>query len=118
MTDNESRKETDQGQIAIARLLTASEVAKILGISKKTVNKLAREAKIGFVRVTERDRRFREEDVQKYIDTRSSCVHIDMKRAVSVSSAPRKGGEKTSRAKSCEAQVTGSLVEELKALCR
>lgn len=116
MTNNESRKENEQESIAIARLLSPKDVAEILGISVKTVHKLVRDGKLGCVQVNDRDRRFTEDQVREYVEERTLKVRVDMKRPVSVSSASPKGGD--SRAKSFEAQERGSLVEELKTLCR
>ena len=47
MTKNESRKENDNHEIGIERLLSPKDVSEILGISVKTVNKLVREGKLG-----------------------------------------------------------------------
>lgn len=116
--NSESRKENDQERIFIQKLLSAKDVAEILGISVKTVNKLVREGKLGCVQVTAKERRFAEEQVKAYIESRTKIIRVDRERGHSVSSAPKKGGERGCKAKSFEAQVTGSLVEELKALCR
>jgi excisionase family DNA binding protein len=116
--NNESRKENDNKEIGIKRLLSPKDVAEILGISVKTVNKLVREGKLGCVQVTGRDRRFTDEQLQAYVETRTLAVRVDTKRPVSLSSEAKKGGEDRRRAKSFEAQVNGSLVQELKALCR
>ena len=114
--NDETRKENDNEKIGIARLLSPKDVAEILGISVKTVHKLVRDGKLGCVQVNDRDRRFTEDQVREYVEERTLKVRVDMKRPVSVSSTSRKGGD--SRAKSFEAQETGSLVEELKTLCR
>jgi excisionase family DNA binding protein len=116
MTNNESRKENEQKSIGIARLLSPKNVSEILGISVKTVHKLVRDGKLGCVQVNDRDRRFTEDQVRGYVEERTLKVRVDTKRPVSVSSRSKKGGD--SRAKSFEAQVTGSLVQELKTLCR
>ena len=121
MTNNESRKENDQKRITINMLLSARDVAEILGISAKTVNKLVRDGKLGYVQVTSKERRFTEGQVRDYIGAQSRRpreVRVDTPRVRQVSSQPKKGGEQDCKAKSFEAQVTGSLVEELKALCR
>jgi excisionase family DNA binding protein len=118
MTNNESRKENDNEKIPIQRLLSPKEVAEILGISVKTVHKLVREQKLACVQVTAKERRFTEEQVKAYIGSRTKIIRVDRERGQSVSSAPKKGGERGCKAKSFETQVTGSLVEELKALCR
>jgi excisionase family DNA binding protein len=62
--NNESRNKNDNAKIGIQRLLSPEDVAEILGISVKTVNKLAREGKLGCVQVTDRERRFTEEQVR------------------------------------------------------
>jgi len=118
MINNETGKENEQGRIFIQKLLSAKDVAEILGISVKTVNKLAREAKLGCVQVTAKERRFTEGQIREYIESRTKIIRVDMPRVRQVSSQPKKGGEQDCKAKSFEAQVTGSLVEELKALCR
>jgi excisionase family DNA binding protein len=118
MTNNESRKENGREEIGVKRLLSAKDVAEILGISVKTVHKLVREGKLGCVQVTSKERRFTEEQVRAYIESRTKIIRVDRERGRSVSSVPKKGGERGCKAKSFEAQVTGSLVEELKALCR
>jgi excisionase family DNA binding protein len=96
--NNESRKEHDNAKIGIQRLLSPEDVAEILGISVKTVNKLAREWKLGCVQVTSKDRRFTEEQVRAYIDAQSKTiqkVRVDTPRTRRVSSEPKKGGKKS-----------------------
>jgi excisionase family DNA binding protein len=97
MITKESGKENDQERISIQKLLSAKDVAQILGISVKTVNKLVREAKLGCVQVTARERRFTEQQIREYIESRSSKVQIDTRTPVRVKSAAPKGGEKSSR---------------------
>jgi len=98
MIDGEKSEKNHQDCDPIPRLLSASEVAEILRISTKTVNKLAREAKIGCVQVTSRERRFSEEQVRAYIEAQSKKpaeVRVDMPHARQVSSPPKKGGERS-----------------------
>jgi excisionase family DNA binding protein len=93
-------KETSHSQGQLRSLMTAKEVAEILGISAKTVNKLAREGKLGCVQVTGKERRFTEEQVGEYIEAQSKRpqeVRIDTQRARRVSLEPKKGGKKSSR---------------------
>ncbi len=97
MINNETGKEHDREQNFIQRLLSAKDVAEILGISVKTVNKLVREAKLGCVQVTAKERRFTEEHVKGFIESRSSKVQIDKRKPDRVESAAPKGGEKSSR---------------------
>lgn len=98
MTKNETRKERDSHEIGIQRLLSPKDVAQILGISVKTVNKLVREGKLGCVQVTAKERRFTEEQVRAYIEAQSKGKQeerVDRKLAPRVSSVPEKGGEKS-----------------------
>lgn len=92
-------------------LLKADDVAKILGVSQKTVHKLARESKLESVRVTSRDRRFTREQIQMYIERQSNHV-IDNNSKHRLPSAP-KGGMKSSGV-----ERQGLLKTEIKALCR
>lgn len=94
MKNNESRKENDYGAFKIQRLLNPKQVAEILGISAKTVNKLVREAKLGCVQVTAKERRFTEQQVQDYIESRTIERPVDRKSSKPVD-FPRKGGEKS-----------------------
>src|SRR5208337_2954312 len=96
MINNETGKENDQERIFIQKLLSAKDVAEILGISAKTVNKLVREAKLGCVQVTAKERRFTEEQIREYIESRSSKVQIDKTKPDRVKSAAPKGGDRQS----------------------
>jgi|SRR5271157_3846831 len=95
MITKETGKENDQERIFIQKLLSARDVAEILGISVKTVNKLVREAKLGCVQVTAKERRFTEDQIRGYIESRSSEVQIDTRTSVRVKSKPPKGGVKS-----------------------
>jgi hypothetical protein len=74
-------------------LLNGKDVAITLGIAPKTVHKLVREAKLGCVQVTSRDRRFTIEQVQAYIDSQTVEVRIDRNDPNRVKSQPPKGGD-------------------------
>jgi hypothetical protein len=65
----EQRIEKHGDSSSIVRLLTAVTVATILGVSPKTIHKLAREKKLACVQVTSRDRRFIREQ------RRQGCRH-------------------------------------------
>jgi excisionase family DNA binding protein len=95
MINNETGKENDRERNFIQKLLSAKDVAEILGISVKTVNKLVRDAKLGCVQVTAKERRFTEEQIREYIESRSSKVQIDRTKPDRVKSAAPKGGEKS-----------------------
>ncbi len=76
-----------------SRLLEPKEVAARMNLSLKTIHKLAREGKLACVQVTARERRFTEEQVQQYIESRSTGTTIDKRVTAPVSSRPKKGGE-------------------------
>src|SRR5208283_5313 len=97
MINNETGKENEQERIFIQKLLSARDVAAILGISVKTVNKLVRDAKLGCVQVTAKERRFSEEQIEEYIESRTTKIQIDRTKPDRVKSAAPKGGEKSSR---------------------
>jgi excisionase family DNA binding protein len=97
MLNEEKKQRNDEERVPIPRLLSARDVAEILGISVKTVNKLVREGKLGCVQVTTRERRFSEEQIRDYIESRSSKLQFDRTIPDRVKSAPPKGGEKSSR---------------------
>ena len=60
--------------MSVARLLTYTEVAEILGLSVVAVKELRRNGSLQYVRVSEIVIRFREEDIQKFISDR----HVDV----------------------------------------
>jgi len=95
VVNNETGKENDQERIFIQKLLSAKDVAEILGISVKTVNKLVRDAKLGCVQVTAKERRFTEEQIREYIESRTTEIQIDRTKPDRVKSAAPKGGEKS-----------------------
>jgi excisionase family DNA binding protein len=73
---NEKERQTNQEEVvAIPGLLTAKEVGKMLGISARAVNRLAREGKLGCVQLTSRDRRFTQELVEEFV--KAVTVHRD-----------------------------------------
>jgi excisionase family DNA binding protein len=80
---------------AMPALSRASDVARILGVSTKTVHKLVREKKLACVQVTPRERRFTHEQVQNYIRSQSTSVRVDKKEPRPVKSHPKKGGAKS-----------------------
>ncbi len=94
MINNETGKGNEQERIFIQQLLSAKDVAEILGISVKTVNKLVREGKLGCVQVTVKERRFSEEQIREYIDSRTIERPVDRKSPKPVD-FPRKGGKKS-----------------------
>jgi excisionase family DNA binding protein len=95
MINNETGKENEQERISIKKLLSAKDVAEILGISAKTVNKLVREGKLGCVQVTAKERKFTEDQIREYIESRTTKIQIDRTKPDRVKSAAPKGGEKS-----------------------
>jgi excisionase family DNA binding protein len=91
--------------------LDAKDVAAIIKVAVKTVHKLARDGKLACVQITRRERRFTQEQVQQYIDSRSTHVIVDKKDFRPVSSYPRKGGD---RAKSSGVFSRQALLEEMR----
>ena len=94
-------------------LLSADEVARILGIASKTVHKLARERLLLCVQVTSNSRRFESDQVRQYIESHSTHV-IDKKTKHELPS-PTKGGGKSSYV---GASGSDLLREEIKRLCQ
>lgn len=91
-------KESNGSHSNLPVLMKAKAVGELLGISKKTVNKLAREGKLGCVQVTAKERRFTEDQVRAYIEAQSKKpeeVRIDTPRLQQVSCHPKKGGERS-----------------------
>lgn len=95
-------------------LWQASDVARILDISPKTVHKLAREGKLACVQVTSRERRFTPEQVQEYIRSQSTEVRVDKRDPRPVQSPPKKGGTERKSA----GDIGTDLVKEIRSLCR
>jgi excisionase family DNA binding protein len=95
MTNDHLRQIDSSPWSASVSLLDAQEVALILGISVKTIHKLVREGKLPCVQVTDRERRFTPEQVQQYIESRSTGARVDKKDSRPVSSRPKKGGMKS-----------------------
>ncbi len=94
---SESRKENDNREIGLVKLLKATDVADLLGISVKTVHKLVRDQRLACVQVTSKERRFTEEQVRAYIEGQSREIHqvrVDTPRPRPVSSESKKGGQK------------------------
>jgi len=94
MLNEEAGKRNDEERVPISKLLRASDVAEILGISVKTVHKLVRDGKLGCVQVTAKERRFSEEQTRDYIESRSIERPVDRKSPKPVD-FPRKGGKKS-----------------------
>ncbi len=95
MAEERSANTDPQPGATVSQLMIAEDVAKILRIAKKTVHKLVREGRLGCVQVTEKDRRFTQEQVDDYIKSRSIGVRIDRRKGKGLISPSRKGGEKS-----------------------
>ena len=94
MEENWSAKTDPQPGAAMPQLMNAQDVALILKIAPKTVHKLVRRGKLGCVQVTAKERRFTEEQVQEYIESRTIERPVDRKSPKPVD-FPRKGGKKS-----------------------
>ncbi|MBI5249461.1 MAG: helix-turn-helix domain-containing protein [Desulfomonile tiedjei] len=98
MLNEDARNRKDEKRVPISKLLSVRDVAEILGISAKTVNKLVREGKLGCVQVTSKERRFSERQIQVYIEAQSNepeGLRVDMPQVRQVSSNLKKGGERS-----------------------
>ena len=107
------RKENARGTSPLEKLLKATDVAEILEIATKTVNKLVREGKLGCVQVTSKERRFTREQVRAYIDAQSKEVRIDTPCDRRVVFEPEKGGERKEYRKEKAKDSWASLQEEM-----
>jgi excisionase family DNA binding protein len=56
------------------QLLTAEQVAKRMAVSKQAVWELARESRIPVIRISDRRLRFHPEDVERWLDRRTTTV--------------------------------------------
>ncbi len=84
----------EQNHSDIQKLMTAKEVAELLGISVKTVNKQVRAGQLGCVQVTTKERRFTQEQVRAYVESKSQPARVDTG-TVKPLFYPGKGGEKS-----------------------
>jgi excisionase family DNA binding protein len=98
----------------LRHLWKAEEVGQILSISTKTVHKLVRDKKLACVQITSRERRFTPEQVQEYIQSKSTSVRVDKKDPRPVQSPPKKGGNERKYA----GEIGTDLVKEIRSLCR
>jgi len=98
----------------LERLWSPADVAVALDVSVKTVHKLVRDGKLACVQVTARDRRFTQQQVQEFIQFRTTPIRVDKKPGGLVSSPHRKGGVKRKSA----GDVGTDLVKEIRSLCR
>jgi len=84
----------DWEDLPLPSLYTAEDLAAIMGLSVKALHKLVREGKLACVQVTARERRFTDEQIREYIRSQSTEVRVDKKVASTVSSRPKKGGDR------------------------
>jgi excisionase family DNA binding protein len=77
----------------ITYLLKPERAASNLGVSIKTLHRLCREGRIGFVRINDKQRGFRADQIQDYIERGTVQPRIDSSLSSKVHSL-RKGGEK------------------------
>ena len=96
MNDRDMQREDGLNTQIMTALLDPREVAAVLKVSVKTVNKLAREGKLGCVQLTGRERRFTEEQIRDFVERQSQPARVDRRASKPVSSPPKKGGGKKS----------------------
>ncbi len=111
MSDHKIGLESVWGRERMVLLLNSKEVATILKIAVKSVNKLVRQGKLACVQVTSRERRFTYDQIQQYIESQSTRIRVDKKEPRPVSSYLRKGGD---RAKSSGVFSRQALLEEMR----
>jgi excisionase family DNA binding protein len=87
MLEEEKKQTKEKEDIDIPRLLTAQEVGEMLGISERAVNRLVREGRLGYVRLTGNRRLFTTELVGEFIRAetvrRSPEKNVDHVRQIS-----------------------------------
>ncbi len=114
MTEQLTKHIDTHSAVDTVPLLRVRDAAAILGISPKTVNKLVREKKLSCVQITPRERRFTREQIQEYIQSQSTSVHVDKKDPRPVQSPLKTGGLK----KKSAGDIGTDLVKEIRSLCR
>ncbi len=68
MLERENRETKEEQDINIPKLVDASEVAEILGISERAVKRLVSEGRLGYVRLTGNRRVFTMELVAEFVE--------------------------------------------------
>jgi excisionase family DNA binding protein len=76
-------------------LKTAQEAARILSISTKTVHALCRRGLLSFVQINGKERRFTDQQIQEYVESRTVPRRVDKNHSGRISSPPLrdKGGD-------------------------
>ena len=91
------------GDVVYSRRIIA-KCSRLLGISKKTLHRLCREGRIAYVEINDKERRFRPDQIQEYIERRTVPARIDCSAPSKVNS-PRKGGRKKKSVKDSRADL-------------
>jgi excisionase family DNA binding protein len=86
-------EQTFNNRDSVTALLNCKEVAQILGIKPKTVNKLVRDGQLACVQVTPKERRFSQAQVQEYIEAKTVERIVDKKNRKPLNFL-QKGGDK------------------------
>ncbi len=94
------------------KLITPKAAAEMLNISVKTLQKLCREGKLGFVQVDGKRRMFTVEHLQRYVESRTVEPRLAKSAPGRVSSPVKRGGDE--RAKKSLRTSRASLREEMK----
>lgn len=75
MLNEQDRWANEEEITPIPKLMTAKEVGEMLGITERTVNKLAKDRRLGCVEITARERRFTMELVEEFIEAETNHRH-------------------------------------------
>ena len=70
-------KQFQKGESRMGELIDAKEVAKRLGVSRKTVYTYAKTGKLPFIELTPRNYRFTREDVEEFLQKQRKVMRKD-----------------------------------------
>ncbi|MGO9120496.1 MAG: helix-turn-helix domain-containing protein [Desulfomonilaceae bacterium] len=95
-------------------LLKPEQVAEYLGVSVKSVHQFVREGRLGCIQLSPKDRRFTEEQIQAFLQSRiiEPPKIVDKGPAESLPYRPKRGGQKSVE------DVGMNLGKEIRELCR
>lgn len=87
-------KSSSQEHVDINELLKPNQAASKLGISVKTLHRLCREGRIGFVKINQKERGFSRDQIHDYIARQTVSPRIDSSRSLQVNSISKGGTKK------------------------
>ena len=98
-------------------LLTVAEASDLLQVRPRTIHKLCREGKLGYVMVTAKERRFTRSQLDTYITEQTIMPKvIDRKPMNPLTSTEKGGGRREQRV--LKVSEAGLLKQEIKSLCQ